>query len=91
MAIFRQMNREPSLDEIVPALGDVDLVLTEGFKQAHTPKIEVSRRERGTRLVCRIDEIIAIVSDHNTDLGVPHFDLDDAAGVATLIQEHYLR
>jgi molybdopterin-guanine dinucleotide biosynthesis protein B len=72
-------------------LGDVDLVLTEGYKQAHKPKIEVSRRERGTELVCRKEEIIAVVSDHPVDLDVPRFDLDDDAGVATFLEEQILK
>jgi molybdopterin-guanine dinucleotide biosynthesis protein B len=90
VAILRHVDNEPSIDQIIPTLGQVDLVLTEGYKQEHKPKIEISRRERGTRLVCRTDEIIAVVSDHDIDLDVPHFGLDDAKGVATLIQELYL-
>jgi molybdopterin-guanine dinucleotide biosynthesis protein B len=68
----------------------IDLILTEGYKRAHKPKIEVSRREQGTEPVSRRQEIIAIVSDHPITLEVPRFDLDDAAGVADLIQACYL-
>ena len=32
MAIIRQLGQEMPLDEIVPLMGDVDIVLTEGFK-----------------------------------------------------------
>ena len=67
-----------------------DLILTEGYKRAHKPKIEISRRERGTEPVSRTEDIIAVVSDHPTSLEVPHFDLDDAPGVADLIQARYL-
>jgi molybdopterin-guanine dinucleotide biosynthesis protein B len=90
VVVTRQLDRELSVDEVALMLGDVDLVLTEGYKRAHKPKIEVSRRERGTNLVCREDEIIAVVSDHPIDLDVPRFDLDDAAGVATLLEERFL-
>ena len=90
VVVTRQLVRELSIDEVALMLGDVDLVLTEGYRRAHKPKIEVSRRERGTNLVCRKDEIIAVVSDHPIDLDVPRFDLDDAAGVATLLEEHFL-
>jgi molybdopterin-guanine dinucleotide biosynthesis protein B len=89
LAMMRQLDRELDLDEIAPLLGPVDLILTEGYKQAHTPKIEVSRRERGAGLVCRRPEIIAIVSDYPVEIDVPHFDLNDAASVATFLEQRY--
>lgn len=88
--ISRQLDSEMDVDEIARMLGDVDLVLTEGYKGAHKPKIEISRAARGMELVCRTQEIIAVVSDHPVDLDVPIFDLDDADGVATLLQERFL-
>ncbi len=90
LGLFRRLDRELSIDEIASTLGNVDLVLTEGYKQAHKPKIEISRRALGTELVCRRSEIIAVVSDHSTDLDVPHFGLDDATDVANLVQRLYL-
>lgn len=90
LAIARQLERELDLDEIVPHLGPVDLVLTEGYKKAHKPKIEVSRRQRGTGLICRASEIIAVVSDYPVETDVPQFDLNDAQGVADLLEERYL-
>ena len=90
LVITRRLESELSVDQIAASLGDVDLVLTEGYKGAHKPKIEVSRRERGTDLVCRRTEIIAVVSDHPIDLDVPRFDLDDAVGIADLLEQRYL-
>lgn len=90
LAIARQLELELDLDEIVPHLGPVDLVLTEGYKKAHKPKIEVSRRQRGTGLICRASEIIAVVSDYPVETDVPQFDLNDAQGVADLLEERYL-
>ncbi len=83
------LDREMEIDQIAAMLGDVDLILTEGYKCAHKPKIEVSRRELGTELVSRREEIIAVVSDHPIDLDVPRFDLDDAAAVATLLETRF--
>jgi molybdopterin-guanine dinucleotide biosynthesis protein B len=90
VGLLCQVEQEMDLDRVVAMLGDVDLVLTEGYKRAHKPKIEVSRRELGTDLVCRPQEVIAVVSDHPLDLDVPRFDLDDAAGVASLIEARFL-
>jgi molybdopterin-guanine dinucleotide biosynthesis protein B len=94
LVITQPHDREPEIDQIAAALvaqgGYVDLILTEGYKRAHKPKIEVSRRERGTEPVSRRQDIIAMVSDHPISLDVPRFDLEDAAGVADLIQARYL-
>jgi molybdopterin-guanine dinucleotide biosynthesis protein B len=90
LAVTRQLDQELDLDQIARLLGPVDLILTEGYKQAHKPKIEISRRERGTGLVCRRSEIIAVVSDYPISIDVPHFDLDDADGVATFLERRYL-
>ena len=94
LVITQPLDSECPIDEVAATLvsmqGDVDLILTEGYKEAHKPKIEVSRRERGTEPVSRPEEIIAIVSDHPIALDVPRFDLDDATGVADLIQSRYL-
>jgi molybdopterin-guanine dinucleotide biosynthesis protein B len=91
LAIARQLERELALEEIVPHLGPVDVVLTEGYKHADKPKIEVSRRERGVGLVCRPSEIIAVVSDYVVEIDAPQFGLDDASGVADLLERRYLR
>ena len=94
LVITLPLERERDVDEIAATMIDmhpnVDLILTEGYKRAHKPKIEVSRRERGTELVSRRQDIIAIVSDHPITLDVPRFDLDDAVQVADFIQDRYL-
>jgi molybdopterin-guanine dinucleotide biosynthesis protein B len=90
LVITHQLDQEKSIDEIAAMLGNVDIVLTEGYKRGDKAKIEVSRRELGTDLVSRREDIIAVVSDHPVDLDVPRFDLDDASSVAQLIQERFL-
>jgi len=90
LVLTRPLNAELGIDQIAAMLGHADLILTEGYKQAHKPKIEISRRELGTEPVSRSTEIIAIVSDHPIDLDVPRFDLDDAQGIANLIEKRFL-
>ena len=93
VALIRDVQGEISLDEAVEKLlGDVDLVLTEGFKEAHKPKIEVNRKAQGLPPLCNpADDLVALVADHNLDLGVPRFGLDDIAAIANLIEEKFLR
>jgi len=91
MALIRQLAEEMPLDEILPLMGEVDLIITEGYKRGDRPKIEVSREERGTELLCQADELIGIMTDHPVDMPVPQFALDDARGVVDLLEELYLR
>ncbi len=90
LVISRRLERELDIGEIAELMGDLDLLLTEGYKKAHKPKIEVSRRAMGTTLISPPDELVAVVSDHPIHLDRPRFELNDAAGVATLIEERFL-
>jgi molybdopterin-guanine dinucleotide biosynthesis protein B len=88
VAVVRNLEEEMSIDDIVSAyLHDVDLAITEGYKTGPKKKIEVSRRERSQELVSPPDDLMAIVSDQRFDLPTPHFDLDDAKGVADLLEQ----
>jgi molybdopterin-guanine dinucleotide biosynthesis protein B len=91
MALIRTLDAEMSLDEIVQLMGDVDLVITEGYKRGDKPKIEVTRQERGMELLCQPEELIGIMADYPVDMPVPQFPLDDAVGVVDLLEKLYLR
>jgi molybdopterin-guanine dinucleotide biosynthesis protein B len=70
-------------------LGEVDLVLAEGFSHAPGEKIEVLRRECARPPRCAIaDGLIAIVTDiDEVYRELPHFALDDIAGLADFLLE----
>jgi molybdopterin-guanine dinucleotide biosynthesis protein B len=91
MALIRRLDAEMPLDEVVGTMGDVDIVITEGYKRGDKPKIEVTRKERGTELLCQAEELVAIMADYPVDISVPQFALDDAAGIVCLLEECYLR
>jgi len=89
VAVIKQVEHEMSLDQVAEYISDMDIILTEGFKRSAKPKIEINRMAHSTELLCTPDELIALVSDAEWNLGVPVFDLDDAAGVACLLQKKY--
>ncbi len=92
VAVIKQLSNAVSVDELATLLeGDLDIILTEGFKRGDKPKIEISRREAATELLCSADELLAIVTDQVHQLDVPHFGLDDAPGIADLLEERFLR
>lgn len=89
MALIRRLEQEMPLDQIVGLMGDVDLILTEGYKRGDRPKIEVARRERSSELLCQAAELLAIMADYRIDMPVPQFSLDDAAGLVDLLERLY--
>ena len=87
----RRQDEEVSLDELIWAVGEeYDVVLAEGFRETGFPKIEVHRADVGGGLICRKDELLALVSDTPFDIDVPQFGLGDAAGLADLIEAKLL-
>lgn len=91
MAMIRKLDQELPLDSILPLMGELDLVLTEGYKRGDRPKVEVSRREWGTELLCEAGELVALMCDYRSNVPVPQFGLEDAAGVADLLVELFIR
>ncbi|HIQ04211.1 MAG TPA: molybdopterin-guanine dinucleotide biosynthesis protein B [Anaerolineae bacterium] len=90
LALFATMEQELSPDEIVARyLDDADIVLTEGYKRAHKPKIEVNRVARSSELICDEEELLAVVSDQCFPIDRPQFDLDDATGVVDLLERTF--
>lgn len=80
-----------TLDEVASTLvRDVDIILTEGYRRAEKPKIEVVRAARCPEPVCEPQELLAVVSDVSLPFGVPRFGLDDAVGLADLIEARFL-
>jgi molybdopterin-guanine dinucleotide biosynthesis protein B len=89
VALIKKVEMELSLDQVAELMSDMDIILVEGYKRCDKPKIEISRRAHSTELLCRPEELLAVVSDSEWEIGVPVFGLDDARGVATLLIETY--
>ncbi len=71
-------------------LGEADMVLAEGFSHAPGPKIEILRRACGKPPRCALEDgLIAIVTDcPEIYPELPHFGLDDLAGLAEFLLHH---
>jgi molybdopterin-guanine dinucleotide biosynthesis protein B len=91
LAMIRRVSGEMPLAEIAASITGVDIILTEGYKRGSAPKVEVSRREMSTELLCTADELVAIATDHLVDMDVPQFGLDDAAGLADVLVDRFLK
>ena len=90
LMVEAQRDDEPRLDEVLLELdqGTLDLVLVEGFKHEHFPKIELHRPSVGTPLLCLEDSsIIAVATDQplQEPPDLPQLDLNYAQGIADFI------
>jgi molybdopterin-guanine dinucleotide biosynthesis protein B len=80
---------EPGFAELLERLSPCDLVLIEGFKREHVPKLEVYRAVTGEPLLHPEDRnIVAIAADRRLETALPQFDLDDAPGIAAFVLRH---
>ncbi|MBA4423648.1 MAG: molybdopterin-guanine dinucleotide biosynthesis protein B [Syntrophus sp. (in: bacteria)] len=96
LALVKRHSASPPIEELlVTYFTDVDIVLTEGYKQGSLPKIELHRQERSATLICRGAEhdptLLAVASDEPLKLDVPVLDLNDVGAVADFIEERFLK
>jgi len=88
-ALMRELRdaHEPSLRELLGHLGEVDLVLIEGFKREAHPKIEIHRAAIGKPLLYPSDpQVRAIASDPPQESApIPHVSLNDVTAIADLV------
>ncbi|MDH3976905.1 MAG: molybdopterin-guanine dinucleotide biosynthesis protein B [Gammaproteobacteria bacterium] len=78
---------EPDLDELLSHLGDVDLVLIEGFKHGEHPRLEIRREGSDAPLIAAEHASVkAVVSDGEVpDSPVPVMDRSNVAAIADFI------
>jgi len=95
LALVKSHEASPGLEELIRTyFGDVEIVLTEGFRRSPLPKIEVHRRERSAALLCRGEHhdptLIAVASDEPLSLDVPVLDMNDPDSIADFLVETFL-
>lgn len=86
---------EARLDHLIKQLdtSKLDLILVEGFKYVHYPKIECHRPSLGHELMCLEDKsIIAIATDQAplSDVDIAQLDLNKPEEIAIFIQNEIL-
>ena len=90
IASYRLLDRELTLDEISTEFVDVDIILTEGYRQAGKPTLEIVRAETGLDLISSPEQIFAWVADVPLDEEVPQFEPDDITGMVDLVVDRFL-
>lgn len=90
-ALMHELRGEPelTLQELLPILSPVDLVIVEGYKTTTPRKIEVHRLGNGKPLLYPGDPaIVGIATDGPTEGGLPSVHLDDTAGIAAMVRKY---
>ena len=91
MFLLRDTDGEMPLEKAKDLLGDVDIILTEGFLSSAQEKIEIVRRDNGKELLCRADELSALVTDVPLQMkGPARFHLNDIKGLADFLECRYM-
>jgi molybdopterin-guanine dinucleotide biosynthesis protein B len=88
-AQIRHVEQEVSLDQITRMITGVNIILVEGYKRSANPKIEIHRMAHSSELLSAPEELLAVVSDADWNVGVPVYDLEDASGVANMLIQKY--
>ena len=82
--VCRQGN---DLEDCLRLLGDVDVILVEGFKHAEIPRIGVNRKATGKGFTESPGRFIAVVTDEDIRIPVPRFSPEDAEDLADFIMK----
>jgi len=91
ITIFKNLNREPSLEEAALLLGDgYDIILAEGFKTSRVAKIEVCRPGHTGELLCSESDLHAVISDEKLLIKIPCFGRGDTGAIADFIEREIL-
>jgi molybdopterin-guanine dinucleotide biosynthesis protein B len=92
VTLFRELKEEMPIDELIMRFfWDVDIVIAEGFKKLHYPKIEVFRKEIAEEPLAKsLENLIAVVSDDPVTVDAPVFPFRDVNLVADMIEQRYL-
>ncbi|MFC1993762.1 molybdopterin-guanine dinucleotide biosynthesis protein B [Chloroflexota bacterium] len=92
LAMIKKVDRDHTLAELSRFIGlDYDIILAEGFKKDNAFKIEVHRKEKGEDLLCTREELLAVASNEPLELNIPQYHLDNASGIADLIEKRFLQ
>lgn len=90
IAMIMGSDHDPHLDELLPFMHGLDIVIVEGYKKEKRPKIEIFRSSvHETPRFINDPDLIAIASDTKLDLKVPVFDLDNPDGLAEFICDYF--
>ncbi len=90
IGMVRDVEHDHSPEELTALLPEMDIILTEGYKNENLPKLEVFRSEVHKAPLFKGDKsLLALISDDPIDLGVPRFSPDDGQKLADFLIRYF--
>jgi len=88
IAVYGDVEPALTLEQLVGRyLGDVDVVVVEGFRGSGVPKVVFCRRGAPhAPYGATADEVVAVVGDMELPGGKPHFPIDDPSKLAAFLE-----
>lgn len=85
--LSRKFESDPAPEDVIAMIGEMDLILVEGYKKGNWPKLEFFRSGMTERAEVPREELLGVVSDTPSDNHeFPHFGPEDIFDVACLIE-----
>ncbi|HAG11140.1 MAG TPA: molybdopterin-guanine dinucleotide biosynthesis protein B [Desulfotomaculum sp.] len=84
-AMIKKVEQELLLEQIVDLMGEVDIVLAEGYKESNRPKILVCSGDPA-RQADPAPEVICTVGHCDNFKDIPAFEPDDVQGLVNFLQ-----
>ena len=90
MAIIENLEKEYTLEEMIKKIKNVDIIITEGYKDGDKLKLEVFREEVGEKLNSKDEDLFGIVTNKRFDKNIPQFQFHEIEKLVDLIEEKFL-
>lgn len=94
VAVVKDVKEEMTVDALKFNFlnNNLDIIITEGYKKAKNPKIEVIRKGLSSKSVCKGDKyLIAYASDIKLKTKLPCLDINNAKSIADFIEKRFLK
>lgn len=92
LVFIERRESELPLDDVVSRLpSNIDLVITEGYKEGNKPKIEITSKECEGRRIASSDELVALIEREERDKdGEERFNAERVGEVIELLEQRGL-
>lgn len=91
MAMIEKVENEYRLDEIINRISNVDIIITEGYKQENKPKLEIFRKGLTNEIYSKDEDLFAIITDTPIEKEIPQFGFSEIKEVVDLIEKKFLK
>lgn len=90
-ALISKVEKEKTLDQLIDMITDVDIIITEGYKNEDKPKVEVFRKANNKDRISGIEnKLIAVISNDEIKDDVEKFCFNDINGIVNFIDNGYI-